>query len=189
MAKQCGEHPFTGKLGGAIGYKVNGVSLERENGSKTGKSFRRDPKRKRTMEYARMFAQASQAVKLIYRAIPKDQRLHGVYGKLSGIAFSMLRNGQAVEEVKAALTKQYVEDKEPLVVKQEEKSNTDTGTAGTKALTSDSLASPLPAGPASVRDVAEKTEWDRSHQWETVHIPQRYVITTITRPYFCSTVS
>lgn len=180
MAKQCGSHRFTGKLGATIGYKnKHGEDIERENGSKTGRSFRRDPRRKRTMEYARMFAKASKAVTLIYYAIPKDQRQHGVYGKLSGIAFSMIKNGQTVEEVKAALTRQYVEDKEPLVeVKQYDK-------AGAKEHTSGSAASLLTIGPTPAGDTAEKIKPGSV----TVYDEQRYVVTTIVRPYFCSTVS
>jgi hypothetical protein len=117
MAKQCGTHSFTGKLGATIGYKLgNGVYIERESGSKEGKAFKKDPRRWRTMYNAGLFAQASKAVQFIYRALPKNQRQHGVYGKLSGKAFSMLRLGSSVDEVKAALMKQYVEDRQPLIV-------------------------------------------------------------------------
>ncbi|NII28020.1 hypothetical protein HB364_23245 [Pseudoflavitalea sp. X16] len=165
MAKQCGSHRFTGKLGATIGYKnKHGEDIERENGSKTGRSFRRDPRRKRTMEYARMFAKASKAVTLIYYTIPKDQRQHGVYGKLSGMAFSMIKNGQTVEEVKAALTRQYVEDKVPLV---EVEQKIETGTSMPRTAPGDILA-PVP-------DVA------------VVRDTPGYVVTTIARPYFYST--
>lgn len=127
MAKQCGTHPFTGKMGGSIGYKVNDEYLERENGSKEGKAFRKDPRRRRTMYYAGLFAQASKAMVLIYRRLPKDQRKHGVYGKLTGKAMSLLRDGKTVEEVKHILTKQYVVDKEPLVVVVKQPAATPTG--------------------------------------------------------------
>jgi hypothetical protein len=114
MAKQCGSHPFTGKMGGTIGYRVNGEYLERENGAKEGKAFRKDPRRRRTMYYAALFKQASKAMVAIYRALPADQRKHGVYGKLTGQAFSLLRMGKTIEEMKAEIMQLYVTDKLPL---------------------------------------------------------------------------
>jgi hypothetical protein len=180
MAKQCGSHPFTGKLSGTIGYKgKNGEHLERENGSKEGKRFRRDPKRKRTMEYARMFAQASKAVKLIYRAIPKDQQQHGVYGRLSGEAFSMIRLGSTIEEVKAVLTKQYVEDKAPLVEVRAEAAK-DEGKEKTTPSAEDT------PGKGALRQAQRDIKEAVSSVNEVAQ--NRHVIATIARPYFCSTV-
>jgi hypothetical protein len=120
MAKQAGAHPFTGKMGETIGYKANGEYLCREDGSLKGKQVRNNPRFQRTMEFAAMFAQASKAVVLIYRALPKEQRKHGVYGKLTGKAMSLLKNGKTVEEVKELLIKQYVDGGEPLVVVSQE---------------------------------------------------------------------
>ncbi|NII25766.1 hypothetical protein HB364_11775 [Pseudoflavitalea sp. X16] len=134
MAKQKGTHRFTGKMGATIGYKLKDEFIERENGSKEGKAFKKDPLRWRTMYYAGLFVQASQTVKFIYRALPEDQQQHGVYGKLSGMAFTMIKAGKTVEEVKEVLTKQYVEDKRPLVEeKQEEEAAKTTGTAASGA--------------------------------------------------------
>lgn len=99
MAKQKSQHPFTGKMGGTIGYKSNGEYLERENGNKEGKRFRRDPKRKRTMEYARTFGRASKGLKPLYYKLPKEQRRHGVFGALIGKAASLMYTGKTMEEV------------------------------------------------------------------------------------------
>jgi hypothetical protein len=112
--------PLTGKMGETIGYKVNGEHLCRENGALTGKQIRNNPRFWRTMEFAAMFGQASKAVVLIYRALPKEQRKHGVYGKLTGKAMSLLKDGKTVEVVKELLTKLYVDGGELLVVVSEE---------------------------------------------------------------------
>jgi hypothetical protein len=172
MAKQKGEHPFTGKLGATIGYKANGEHLERENGSKEGKAFRKDPRRWRTMYYAGLMAEASKAMVLIYRGLPEDQQKHGVYGKLCGKAFSLIRLGSSIEEVKRILTKQYVEDKAPLVIEQAE-SNQSAGNAGTVAGDPQlSTSNPVPVQ----QSAANPTR-------------QNHVVAVIPRPYFCSTVS
>lgn len=183
MAKQCGSHPFTGKLGATIGYKTKtGEHIERENGSKEGKRFRRDPKRKRTMEYADMFGKASRSVKLIYRAIPKDQQQHGVYGKLSGKAFSMLRLGSSVEEVVMVLTKQYVEDKESLVEVMQDPT-VQHQAAGSPTIKGNGQ---LAAGSGSVGGGLQNVSVPEA---VTVESRQSYAMATIAKPYFCSTVS
>lgn len=174
MAKQKGEHPFTGKLGATIGYKANGEYRERENGSKEGKAFRKDPRRWRTMYYAELFAQASKAMVLVYRGLPKDQRKHGVYGKLSGKAFSLIRLGSSIEEVKLLLTKQYVEDKEPLVVVHEATNSQEPSGKG-ETVAGDSQLSvhhPVPF-----------------QQITAIATGQAHIVAVIRRPYFCSTVS
>lgn len=174
MAKQKGEHPFTGKLGATIGYKANGEFRERENGSKEGKAFREDPRRWRTMYYAGLFAQVSKALVPIYRRLPKDQRKHGVYGKLCGKAFSLIRLESSIEEVIQLLTKQYVEDKEPLVVVDEpapkdERKGKDEMVAGDRQL---STNDPVPM-----------------KQSATTPVAQSHLMAVIKSPYFCSTVS
>jgi hypothetical protein len=176
MAKQCGEHSFTGKLGGTIGYKANGEHLERENGSKEGKAFKKDPRRWRTMYYASLLAQASKAVVLIYRRLPEDQRKHGVYGMLTGKAMSMIKDGKTVEEVKHVLTKQYVERKEPLAMRDERVIN-DVHKAGSKGEAGAGNRQSARSGGAPIQESA------------TNPTGQSHVVAVITKPYFCSTVS
>jgi hypothetical protein len=109
---------------------------------------------------------------LIYRRLPEDQRQHGVYGKLTGKAMSMLKDGKAVEEVKQLLTKQYVEDKEPLVVVNEPAKN--NGPAGKEE--------PVPGNPQLATN-------NLVQQSAATPIGQSHVVAVVTRPYFCSTVS
>lgn len=176
MAKQRGEHPFTGKLGGSIGYELNGEHLERENSSKEGKAFKKDPRRWLTMYYAGLFAQASKAVVLIYRRLPKDQRKHGVYGKLTGKAMSMIKEGKTVEEVKNVLTKQYVEDKELLVVPKEHAAGNEQETGSERGL---------------VKGNEQLAVNGNAHVQGSRAVPagQSHVVAVIARPYFYSTTS
>jgi hypothetical protein len=174
MAKQAGAHPFTGKMGETIGYKVNGKHLCREDGALTGKQVRNNPRFGRTMEFAAMFGQASKAVVLIYRALPKEQRKHGVYGKLTGKAMSLLKDGKTVEEVKDLLIKQYVDGREPLVVVSEE-----AGVDNVQAVTGNRVR-------AGATEVVEKKA---AHEPSIRQDGQHYVVAIIVRPYYCSTVS
>ncbi|NII28743.1 hypothetical protein HB364_26920 [Pseudoflavitalea sp. X16] len=193
MAKQKGTHRFTGKMGATIGYKLKDEFIERENGSKEGKAFKKDPRRWRTMHYAGLFAQASQTVKFIYRALPEDQQQHGVYGKLSGMAFTMIKTGKTVEEVKEVLTKQYVEDKKPLVEEVVAASSTQSGTSSSgdsakkEAVdTGTSSRQPAPSAFPQNRDRPCEGETGRTNSFN----PERdlYVMATVTMPGFYSTV-
>jgi|GEM_PF-1341913 len=174
MAKQKGEHLFTGKLGATIGYKANGEYRERENGSKEGKAFKKDPRRWRTMYYAGLFGQASKAMALIYRKLPKDQQQHGVHGKLCGKAFSLIRLERSLEEVILIMTKQYVEDKEPLVTMDEEVKSQDPA-GKDETLAGDQQRSTNDPAPMK--------------QFATTPVGQGHLMAVISRPYFCSTVS
>lgn len=108
-------------MGGTIGYKANGEYLERENGNKEGKQFRRDPKRKRTMECAYAFGAVSKAMKVFYRKLSREQRKHGAFGVLTGKATSMLRTGKTMDEVLLQFQQWYVVEGMPVVeVKQKE---------------------------------------------------------------------
>ena len=179
MAKQNGQYPFSGKLGPTVGYMRGGKHCLRGNGALTGKQFRNDRRFRRTMEFAAMFAQASKVVVLIYKALPKDQRKHGVYGKLTGKAMSMLKNEKTVEEVKEILIKQYVEGGEKLVVESPE-----TG------VQSQELAGTTPLHLSTQHTDARCVKNDQYiHEPESGRNGQRQVMATIVRPYFYSTMS
>lgn len=131
MAKQRSQHPFTGKMGGTIGYQLNGEFLERENGNKEGKQFRRDPNRKRTMECAYAFGAVSKVMKLFYRNLSKEQRKHGVFGTLTGKATTMVRTGKTIDEVLFLFQQWYVVEGMPVVeVKQKGQSAGGGASAG-----------------------------------------------------------
>ncbi|MDF2187964.1 hypothetical protein [Paraflavitalea sp. CAU 1676] len=156
MGKQKGQHPFTGKMGGTIGYKVKDEYLERENGNKEGKSFRRDPKRARTMQCAYAFGGVSKAMKPFYRLLPATQRQHGVFGALTGRATKLMRAGKTMEEVLALFQEWYVVEGRPVLVekKGEVADGAVSGEAGAGAAGGGSVVSS--AGTSSVDEVGPK---------------------------------
>ncbi|HYH14657.1 MAG TPA: hypothetical protein VD794_05545, partial [Flavisolibacter sp.] len=71
---------------------------------KSGKQMRKDPYYRRTIEKADQFAAASKLVKWVYyRHLPRTARKHGLFGKLTGMANSLLQGGKSKEEVQEML--------------------------------------------------------------------------------------
>jgi hypothetical protein len=105
MAKQVGPLFFTGTVDGIIFYELNGKYYIRSKGSyKSAKHMRRNPKYKRTMENADQFGIASKMTREVYyQFVPKAARKHGVYGKLSGLATTLLHEGKNIDEARALL--------------------------------------------------------------------------------------
>lgn len=111
MAKQIGPVFITGTIGDVCFYKLDGVYCARMKSSLSGKRVRKDPKFRRTMEYAGWMARASRIASCIYRLLPADKRKHALYRTLTGQALHLLKEGLDAEEVKGRLYAEYIAPK------------------------------------------------------------------------------
>lgn len=104
MAKQSGDLKFRGRIGNLIFYEAFGQMLVRNVG-KSGSSKRKKKEdedednalKKRTNK---VFEAASGLAKAIYAKIPEEKKKHGVFGRMTGIANSVLQRGGSEEEAR-----------------------------------------------------------------------------------------
>jgi len=116
MAKQAGPFYFTGTIDDVVFYKLGGNYYMRLKGEPTSGMRKRlkDPKHYPLLNLRkREFAQAGQLAKEVYRALPLKLRGHGVYGKLTGKAVRMLREGKSAETVKTLLLQELLPTEQP----------------------------------------------------------------------------
>lgn len=104
MAKQTGPVKLEGTIGNICFYKMGDEYYARLKSSLKGKRVKKDPRFRRTMEFAGMLKQASRIASGCYACIPKEEREHAMYRALTGMAMQMLKVGISPEEITAALT-------------------------------------------------------------------------------------
>jgi hypothetical protein len=103
MAKQIGFLKIIGTIGDITFYEMDGQFYARKKSSLDGKRVKKDPRFKRTMEEAIGFGKASAAAREVYWALPAEQRLHGVYGRLTGRMRKLMRAGKTAKEAQLQL--------------------------------------------------------------------------------------
>lgn len=111
MAKQVGPVFITGTIGDICFYRMDGVYYARMKSSLNSKRVKKDPKFRRTMEYAGLMGQASKIAAGVYRLLPEDKRKHTLYRAMTGQALRMLKDGMEADVVKAQLYTEYVAPK------------------------------------------------------------------------------
>lgn len=95
MAKQTGPVKITGTIGNICFYEMDGKYYARMKSSLTGKRVKKDPRFRRTMEYASYLTIASKIASEIYSTLPKQR---GLYRKIVGMAMQLLKLGVEREE-------------------------------------------------------------------------------------------
>ncbi|HVI48533.1 MAG TPA: hypothetical protein VM802_26935 [Chitinophaga sp.] len=95
--------PFMGTIQNLCIYEMYGRYYIRLKSSLTSKRVKKDPAFRNTMKHAAILAEASRIAAAVYRALPKEQKEHALYRKLTGIAIRMLKEGASPTVITAAL--------------------------------------------------------------------------------------
>ncbi|WP_343305481.1 hypothetical protein AAHN97_28585 [Chitinophaga niabensis] len=95
MAKQTGPVKLEGTIGNICFYKMGDEYYARLKSSLTGKRVKKDPRFRRTMEFASFLALAAKIASEIYCTLPKQR---GLYRKIVGMAMELLKLGIEKEE-------------------------------------------------------------------------------------------
>ncbi|HVI45473.1 MAG TPA: hypothetical protein VM802_11410 [Chitinophaga sp.] len=95
--------PFIGTIQNLCIYEMYGRYYIRLKSSLTGKRVKKDPAFRNTMRHAAILAEASRMAATVYRALPKEQKEHILYRKLTGMAIRMLKEGASQTVIVAAL--------------------------------------------------------------------------------------
>jgi hypothetical protein len=112
MAKQNGIHGLKGTIDELTYYEAFGQLLVKRKGGLDPEKVKRNKKRySKRIQCAQNFGKAAEILKSLYRRLPIEERKHGLFGKLTGMANQMLHKGMAEEKVATAmekyLTKEY----------------------------------------------------------------------------------
>jgi|GEM_PF-2228462 len=100
MAKQKGIHGLNGTIDELTYYEAFGQLLVKRKGGLDPEKIKRNKERyQRRIQCAENFGKASTIVRLLYRQIPKENKHHGLFGKLTGMANQMLYKRLPEEEV------------------------------------------------------------------------------------------
>lgn len=113
MAVQTGKTKLQGRVGNMIYYKMNGRYYARSVSSLSGRRVKRDPKFRRTMEYAKMFGVASKLASELHRSLPRNRRGYRLYRKMTGQANSLLMKGMNEEMVREELKRLFLKSAHP----------------------------------------------------------------------------
>lgn len=91
---------YTGTIGNATYYVMNGIGYVRSKSSLSGKRVKTSPAFKKTMEFARKLGEASTLASALYKTVPAKQKSIGLFRKITGMVITGFRKGNNVEEVK-----------------------------------------------------------------------------------------
>ena len=111
MARQTGKTNLLGRVGNVVYYKMNGRYYARAVSSLSGRRVKRDPKFKRTMEFAKIFGVASKLASELHRSLPAEIQNYKLYRKITGQANQLLKAGMTQEEVVSRLRKMFKSEK------------------------------------------------------------------------------
>jgi hypothetical protein len=103
MAKQTGAYKITGTYDGVTYYQMEGQYYARAKSSLKGTRVKRDPRFKRTMEWAERLARGSQLASKVYRSLPRQEQVYVLFCNLKSATIQALKEGKGVEEVKGVL--------------------------------------------------------------------------------------
>lgn len=99
MAKQAGPYKVIGCIDNLQFYKMDGKYYARKKSSLTAKRVKKDKAFELTMAFADMLGIASKIASSVYRQIPGEERKHSYFRKMTGIAYSLLKEGVSIEKV------------------------------------------------------------------------------------------
>jgi hypothetical protein len=103
MAKQIGEYKIRGTVGGITFYKMEGEWYARRKSGLSRERVKRAKEFVRTMESARRLAVGSQLASRVYRSLPREEQVFGLFCRLKSAAMQALKEGKKGEEVKELL--------------------------------------------------------------------------------------
>ena len=103
MAKNSSLIKISGTLGDLTFYRMDGKDIVRRKTSLNKKRVKSDPAFKNSRKSSAVFGAASSLAKETYWALPKEKRKHGLIGKLTGVANTLLHAGKDEVEVREAL--------------------------------------------------------------------------------------
>ena len=103
MAKQIGEYKIRGTVGGITFYKMEGEWYARRKSGLRRERVKRAKEFVRTMESARRLAVGSQLASRVYRSLPREEQVFGLFCRLKSAAMQALKEGKKGEEVKELL--------------------------------------------------------------------------------------
>jgi hypothetical protein len=99
MAKQTGNIIIVGTIDGITFYKMDCKGFARRKSSLTRKRVKKDPRFARTMESAHRFGKGNRMASNIYRSLPREERVYGLFKELKRIAILRIKEGKSEEEV------------------------------------------------------------------------------------------
>lgn len=108
MARQSGNLCITGTINNLCFYKMDGQFYVRIKSSLTGKRVKKDPAFRATMRYAGFLAEAARIASAIYGKLDADQKIKGLYRKMTGEAMRLLKADKTITEVTSLLEAKYV---------------------------------------------------------------------------------
>jgi hypothetical protein len=106
MPKQIGPFAFEGTIGPICFYKLGDRYFARVVSSLDGARVKQDPAFAGLMRHADWLKLASPIASELYRSLPKEKRQRSQYQALTGLGIRLLKEGHAVEDVRAALKKE-----------------------------------------------------------------------------------
>jgi hypothetical protein len=122
MAQQAGNLRLIGTIDGLTFYKMYGKYYVRTKSSLDKKRILRDPSFEQFRQCSKIFGKASKLAKELYHLFPKENRKHGVFGRLTGEFNLLFREGKTAEEAILLMLKKYLkievvkEKKEEIIV-------------------------------------------------------------------------
>jgi hypothetical protein len=107
MARLIGAIKFTGSVDNLCFYKMYGDYFVRTKSSLTGKRFWKDTAFEGSRRSCGLLAKASALTSPYYRNYPKEKRRKGLFNEMTGKVKLWLKEGNAEEEVRLLLEKNY----------------------------------------------------------------------------------
>jgi hypothetical protein len=99
MAKQAGPFFITGTIESICFYRMDGSYYARAKSSLDGKRVKKDPAFRETMRYAELMGKASVTASVVYRALPEEQKIKGLFRKLVAQAMRLLKENKTAEDI------------------------------------------------------------------------------------------
>jgi hypothetical protein len=99
MARQTGDIIITGTIDDIIFYIMDGKGYARKKSSLKGTRVKKDPRFKRTMQSAQRLARGAQLASKVYRSLPREEQVYGLFRELKSMAILALKEGKSEEEV------------------------------------------------------------------------------------------
>jgi hypothetical protein len=110
MARQAGLIKITGTIGDITFYKLQEAFYLRKKTSLNRKRFLKDPAFAGSRIRSKQFGVAAKLASCFYHSLPKEKKGHGIIGKLSGMANTLLQQGYTTDETLTLLQKKWNAD-------------------------------------------------------------------------------
>ena len=103
MAKQTGNIIIVGTIDDITFYEMEGKGYARSKSCLKGERVKRDPRFRRTMQSAHRLGKGSQLASKVYRSLPREAQVYGLFKELKRLAVLTLKEGKGEEAVLALL--------------------------------------------------------------------------------------